>query len=217
MNRSFTATRLIVSILFGMAAIASSLMSGTPAKANPSFGTITINVIEIEQTGTLYLNVPSSTDYVADTLCNEWLCSWRDHALYAGSVLIRSAAFWEMSRRWDTSENCHAREVPGHGYFDTQSSYLPGDDTDERYIRGSAVDKFGRKPLSIIGGVPDWHAHYNNDFIYTDYGSVIQNQTNDLAATQDWQQIIHTIYDGRYTGTCNDFHNLTPSIVLSQS
>ncbi len=196
------------------------LANPSPTEANPSYGTITINVIEIESSGTYYYNPPSSTDYVADTLCNEWLCSWHDHALYAGAVSIRSAAFWEMSRRWDTTKNCHARLVNG-GYYDTQSSYIDGE-TDQRYVHGSAVDRYGSRPLSIVGGVPDWHGHYSSgsstDYIYTAYGSTIQNETETLASPgKSWDQIVHQIYDNANTGTCSDYHTLSPTIVLSQS
>ena len=181
-------------------------------KATPSFGSIAINVRQIETNGTTYWNVASSTDYVADTLCNEWFCSWGDHSLWAGSVMIRSVAFWEMSRRW--SSNCHAVNVSG-GYYDTTSSYQSGQ-TDQRFKAGSAVNLHSSKPLSIVGGVPNWHVDYNNDYVYTDYTSTQQIYTRDHASTQTWQQMLHSMYDNRFTGSCGIAPKLSPQLVLHQ-
>lgn len=188
----------------------SNLIAVSPTAAAPSYGTTAIGVQEIETYGTFYYSPPSSTDYVADTLCNEWLCSWNDQALYAGTAIIRSIAFWELNR--SPGYNCHGAYAPNGFYYHTQSAYYDSG-TDQRYIYGSAP----QRALAIVGSLPDWHINYNGDYVYSDYGSVIQNRTQDLAnAGYDWMGIIHNIYDNRLTGSgCGPGQYLSPSVFIS--
>lgn len=158
--------------------------------------------------------------YVANVLPNEWFNTDPDEALRAGAVMIRSVAYWELSRRGGVL-NCH-RVVNEYGYFDTVSHWDPEEQlNDQRFVPESHTEE-SRAARDHTEG---WHVDYHGDYIYTNYGQWEQDKTVELANAQlTWAQIVESIYNNRNTGSgCwvpewgrLDYQVLSPAANLNQ-